>query len=55
MTATEPAEPAAARDPHRPARLLRADHDALLPILHRTPDHASTALPRVRAGQSAMC
>ena len=38
MTAIEPAGPAAARDPDRPARLLRAEHDALLPILHRTPD-----------------
>jgi len=33
-------EPAPARDPHRPARLLQAERDALLPILHRTPDHA---------------
>jgi len=30
MTATEPV----------PARLLRAEHDALLPILHRTPEPA---------------
>jgi uncharacterized protein (TIGR03083 family) len=37
MTATEPAP---VRDPHRPARLLQAEHDALLPILHRTPDRA---------------
>jgi len=28
------------RDPQRPARLLRAEHDALLPILHRTPERA---------------
>ena len=35
MTVTEPAGPT--RDPDRPARLLRAEHDALLPILHRTP------------------
>jgi uncharacterized protein (TIGR03083 family) len=40
MTATEPDEPAPPRDPHRPARLLRAEHDALVPILHRTPDRA---------------
>lgn len=40
MTAIEPDEPATARDPYRPARLLQAEHDALLPILHRTPDHA---------------
>ena len=33
----EPAGPAAARDPDRPARLLRAEYDALLPILRRTP------------------
>jgi uncharacterized protein (TIGR03083 family) len=26
------------RDPERPARLLRAEHDALLPILQRTPE-----------------
>jgi uncharacterized protein (TIGR03083 family) len=26
------------RDPERPARLLRAEHDALLPILRRTPE-----------------
>jgi uncharacterized protein (TIGR03083 family) len=26
------------RDPGRPARLLRAEHDALLPILRRTPE-----------------
>ena len=32
--------PAAARDPELPARLLRAEHDALLPILHRTPEPA---------------
>jgi len=38
MTAIEPAGPAAARDPDRPARLLRSEHDALLPILRRTPD-----------------
>jgi uncharacterized protein (TIGR03083 family) len=37
MTVTGPAGPAAARDPDRPARLLRAEHDALLPILRRTP------------------
>jgi uncharacterized protein (TIGR03083 family) len=40
VTATEPAGVAPARDPHRPARLLRAEHDALLPILHRTPELA---------------
>jgi uncharacterized protein (TIGR03083 family) len=36
----ESAEPVPARDPHRPARLLRAERDALLPILQRTPDGA---------------
>ena len=40
VTAIEPAEQAPARDPHRPARLLQAERDALLPILHRTPDRA---------------
>src|SRR5580692_12047768 len=34
MTAIEPAGPAAPHDPDRPARLLRAERDALLPILH---------------------
>jgi uncharacterized protein (TIGR03083 family) len=37
-----------ARDPERPARLLRAEHDALLPILSRTPEdafHRPTACP----------
>ncbi len=29
-----------ARDPQRPERLLRTEHDALLPILHRAPDEA---------------
>lgn len=38
MTANEPAEPA--RDPHRPARLLRAERDALVPILRRTQEDA---------------
>jgi uncharacterized protein (TIGR03083 family) len=36
------------RDPERPARLLRAEHDALLPILRRTPTGAfdgATACP----------
>jgi uncharacterized protein (TIGR03083 family) len=40
VTGTEAAEPAAARDPDRPVRLLRAERDALLPILRRTPDQA---------------
>jgi hypothetical protein len=38
----------AGRDSSRPARLLRAEHDALLPILARTPDAAfdqPTVLP----------
>jgi uncharacterized protein (TIGR03083 family) len=30
----------AARDPGRPERLLRAEHDALLPILGAAPEHA---------------
>lgn len=37
MTSSQPASPATTRDPDRPARLLRAEHDALLPILRRTP------------------
>jgi uncharacterized protein (TIGR03083 family) len=40
VTVTGPAEPAPPRDPRRPARLLRAEHDALLPILHRAPERA---------------
>ena len=40
VTASDPAEPVPARDPHRPARLLRAERDALVPILQRTPDRA---------------
>jgi uncharacterized protein (TIGR03083 family) len=35
VTATGPADTAVARDPQRPARLLRAEHDTLLPILRR--------------------
>jgi uncharacterized protein (TIGR03083 family) len=34
---TGAADAAVTRDPERPARLLRAEHDALLPILRRTP------------------
>ncbi len=40
MTGVEAAEPAAARDPDRPTRLLRAEHDALLPTLRLTPEQA---------------
>jgi uncharacterized protein (TIGR03083 family) len=40
VTANESAEPAPARDPQRPARLLQAERDALLPILRRTPEPA---------------
>ena len=40
VTASEPAEPAPARDPYRPARLLQAERDALVPILERTPGRA---------------
>jgi len=40
VTGIESAEPAPARDPLRPARLLRAERDALLPILRRTPGEA---------------
>ncbi len=39
VTAKGTADAAAeVRDPGRPERLLRAEHDALLPILHRTPE-----------------
>jgi uncharacterized protein (TIGR03083 family) len=33
-------KPEANRDPLRPSRLLRAEHDSLLPILHDTPESA---------------
>ena len=35
VTTTEAAGAATARDPERPARLLRAEYDALLPVLRR--------------------
>jgi len=40
VTATGPGDDTAGRDPQRPERLLRAEHDKLLPILHRTPEAA---------------
>jgi uncharacterized protein (TIGR03083 family) len=40
VTSTGPGGETAARDPQRPERLLRAEHDRLLPILHRTPEVA---------------
>jgi uncharacterized protein (TIGR03083 family) len=40
VTETRPDGTRATRDPQRPARLLRAERDALLPILHRTPEEA---------------
>lgn len=36
----QPADATGARDPQRPARLLCAEYDALLPILLRTPESA---------------
>jgi uncharacterized protein (TIGR03083 family) len=39
VTPTEPSDPPA-RDPQLPARLLRAEHDTLLPVLRRTPPDA---------------
>jgi uncharacterized protein (TIGR03083 family) len=38
MTSPQRSDPGTARDPDLPARLLRAEHDALLPILRRTPE-----------------
>jgi uncharacterized protein (TIGR03083 family) len=38
VTARGTADAGVIRDPERPARLLRAEHDALLPILRRTPE-----------------
>jgi uncharacterized protein (TIGR03083 family) len=40
MTETGPDDAPTARDPQHPARLLRTEHDALLPILRRTPEEA---------------
>ena len=40
MTETRPDNATSARDPQRPARLLRAEHDALLPTLRQTPEEA---------------
>jgi uncharacterized protein (TIGR03083 family) len=40
VTETRPDDATAARDPQRPQRLLRTEHDTLLPILHRTPEEA---------------
>jgi uncharacterized protein (TIGR03083 family) len=40
MTAGCPDDAVVTRDAQRPARLLRAEHDALLPILRRTPEQA---------------
>jgi uncharacterized protein (TIGR03083 family) len=40
VTATQPGDDTTARDPQRPERLLRAEHDTLLPILHQTPEAA---------------
>ena len=48
MTETRPDDATSARDPQRPARLLRTEHDALLPILRQTPEEAfgfATACP----------
>jgi uncharacterized protein (TIGR03083 family) len=38
MTSPRHPDPGTARDPDRPARLLKAEHDALLPVLRRTPE-----------------
>jgi uncharacterized protein (TIGR03083 family) len=40
VTETRPDNATSARDPQCPARLLRAEHDALLPILRQTPEEA---------------
>ncbi len=39
MAPMGPARSFVTRDAQRPARLLRAEHDALLPILRRVPEH----------------
>ena len=40
MTETRPGDTTSARDPQRAARLLRTEHDVLLPILRLTPEEA---------------
>jgi uncharacterized protein (TIGR03083 family) len=40
VTETRPDDVTAARDPQRPERLLRTEHDTLLPTLRRTPEEA---------------
>jgi uncharacterized protein (TIGR03083 family) len=48
VTETRPDDATLARDPQRPARLLRTEQDALLPILRQTPEEAfgfATACP----------
>jgi uncharacterized protein (TIGR03083 family) len=48
VTETRPDDAPSARDPQRPARLLRTEHDALLPILRQTSEEAfknATACP----------
>jgi uncharacterized protein (TIGR03083 family) len=40
VTETRPDDARTARDPQRPERLLRTEHDVLLPILRRTPEEA---------------
>jgi uncharacterized protein (TIGR03083 family) len=40
VTEKRPDDATSARDPQRPARLLRTEHDALLPILRQTPGQA---------------
>jgi uncharacterized protein (TIGR03083 family) len=40
VTETRPDDATLARDPQRPVRLLRTEHDALLPILRQTPEEA---------------
>jgi uncharacterized protein (TIGR03083 family) len=49
VTETGPAGTTATRDPQRPERLLRAEHDALLPILRAAPGH-SFGLPTACPG-----
>jgi len=57
VTATGPGDDTPARDPQRPERLLRAEHDTLLPILQRTPEAAfgnPTACPDGRSATSSL-
>jgi hypothetical protein len=55
MTSSQRSNADTTRDPDRPARLLRTEHDALMPILRRTPEANFNNRRRAQAGRFAMC